>query len=102
MRLPPIPAIDAPGGAYRERPIEPRKTALLSIDMQNSEWSREKMTRARVPGAPEAAYLPMMEKIEAQLIPNQQRLQAWGRGASVGSTVGLARLPSRKGSMCGA
>jgi nicotinamidase-related amidase len=83
MRLPPIPAIDAPGGAYRERPIEPRKTALLSIDMQNAEWSREKMARARVPGAPEAAYLPMMEKMEAQLIPNQQRLQAAARKAGI-------------------
>lgn len=36
MSLTPIPAIDAPGGAYRERPIELRKTALLSVDMQNA------------------------------------------------------------------
>lgn len=78
-----IPAIDAPGGAYRERPIEPRKTALLSVDMQNAEWSPERMARARVPGSPEAAYLAIMEKIEHQLIPNQQRLQAAARKAGI-------------------
>ena len=66
MPLAPIPAVDAPGGAYRERPIDKARTALLSIDMQNSEWSPERMARARVAGSPEAAYLPMTEKIEAQ------------------------------------
>ena len=64
MRLPSIPAVDAAGGAYRERPIELAKTALLSIDMQNAEWSPERMTRARVAGSPEAPYLAIMEKIE--------------------------------------
>ena len=83
MSLTPIPAIDAPGGAYRERPIELRKTALLSVDMQNAEWSPERMTRARVPGSPEAGYLSIMEKIEHQLIPNQQRLQAAARKAGI-------------------
>ena len=83
MRLAPIPAVDAPSGAYRERPIEKARTALLSIDMQNAEWSPERMARARVPGSPEAAYLPMMEKIESQLIPNQRRLQAVARKAGI-------------------
>ena len=69
MRLPSIPAVDAAGGAYRERPIELAKTALLSIDMQNAEWSPERMARARVAGSPEAPYLAIMEKIEKQLIP---------------------------------
>ncbi len=64
MKLSPIPPVDAPDGAYRERPIEPRKTALLSIDMQNAEWSRERMAKARVPGSPESKYLYIMEKIE--------------------------------------
>jgi ureidoacrylate peracid hydrolase len=83
MKLSPIPAVDAPDGAYRERPIEPRKTALLSIDMQNAEWSRERMAKARVPGSPESKYLYIMEKIEKQLIPNQQRLQAAARKAGI-------------------
>ncbi|MFN0192788.1 MAG: cysteine hydrolase family protein [Aestuariivirga sp.] len=83
MALHPIPAIDAPHGAYRERAIEPRKTALLSVDMQNSEWSPERIARARVPGSPEAPYLEIMEKIERQLIPNQQRLQAAARKAGI-------------------
>lgn len=83
MKLSPIPAVDAPDGAYRERPIEPRKTALLSIDMQNSEWSPERIAKARVPGSKEAPYLDIMEKIERQLIPNQQRLQAAARKAGI-------------------
>ena len=83
MNFSPIPAIDAPHGAYRERAIEPRKTALLSIDMQNSEWSPERIAKARVPGSDEAHYLEIMEKIEMQLIPNQQRLQTAARKAGI-------------------
>ena len=83
MSLPLIPAIDAPGGAYRERPIDPSRTALLSIDMQNAEWSTERMARARVPGSPEAPYLSIMEKIGKQLIPNQRKLQAAARKAGI-------------------
>jgi nicotinamidase-related amidase len=83
MKFSTIPAIDAPHGAYRERAIEIKKTALLSIDMQNSEWSPERMAKARTKGAPEAKYLEIMEKIEGQLIPNQQRLQAAARKAGI-------------------
>lgn len=83
MKLAPIPAIDAPDGAYRERAIEPRKTALLSVDMQNSEWSPERMAKAKLPGAKEAPYRSIMEKIQNQLIPNQQRLQAAARKAGI-------------------
>ena len=83
MKPAPIPAVDAPHGAYRERPIEPGKTALLSIDMQNSEWSLERMAKARTPGSKEAPYLDIMEKIHTQLIPNQQRLQAAARKAGI-------------------
>ncbi len=83
MPLQLIPAIDAPGGAYRERPIKPSKTALLSVDMQNAEWNPGRMERARVPGSPEAPYLSIMEKIEKQLIPNQRKLQAAARKAHI-------------------
>lgn len=78
-----IPAIDAPHGAYRERAIEPRKTALLSIDMQNSEWSPERLAKARVVGSRESSYRDIMEKIQDQLIPNQRQLQAAARKASI-------------------
>jgi nicotinamidase-related amidase len=83
MTLLPIPAIDAPDGAYRERPIEPHKTALLSVDMQNSEWSPERIAKARVAGSKEAPYLDIMERIGKKLIPNQQRLQAAARKAGI-------------------
>jgi ureidoacrylate peracid hydrolase len=78
-----IPAIDAASGAYRERPIDPRRAALLSIDMQNAEWSPDAMARARRGEAPFAAKLSLMERIEAVLIPNQQRLQAAARAAGI-------------------
>ena len=83
MKLSPIPAVDAPYGAYRERAIEPRRTALLSIDMQNSEWSPERLAKARIKGSPESPYLDIMEKIQNQLIPRQQRLQAAARKAGI-------------------
>lgn len=79
----PLPAVDAPRGAYRERPIEPRRTALLSIDMQNAEYSPALIAEARRPGSPSAAMLPFYERIEGVLIPNQQRLQGAARAAGI-------------------
>jgi len=75
--------IDAPQGAYRERAIEPRRTALLSIDMQNAEYSPELLAAARQPGSPTAHMLHLYETIEKQLIPNQQKLQAAARAAGI-------------------
>jgi len=83
MALTPIPAVDAPGGVYRERPIEPGRTALLSIDMQNAEWSPEQMLRAQIPGSPDARKLYFLDRIETILIPNQRRLQAAARKAGI-------------------
>ena len=76
-------AVDAPNGAYRERAIEPRRTALLSIDMQNAEYSAELIAEARRPGSPRASMLQFYERIERVLIPNQQRLQAAARRAGI-------------------
>lgn len=78
-----IPAIDAAAGAYRERPVNPTRTALLSIDMQNAEWSPDAIERARRGEAPLARKLPLMQRIEQVLIPNQQRLQAAARAAGI-------------------
>ena len=78
-----IPAIDAAAGAYRERPVDPTRTALLSIDMQNAEWSPDAIERARRGEAPLARKLALMQRIEQVLIPNQQRLQAAARAAGI-------------------
>lgn len=78
-----IPAIDAPGGAYRERTIDPRRTALLSIDMQNAEWSPAALARARTGDPAVAGKRELMERIERVLIPNQRRLQAAARRAGI-------------------
>ncbi|BBK41936.1 hypothetical protein STVA_19560 [Allostella vacuolata] len=79
----PLPPIDAANGAYRERAIDPRRTALLSIDMQNAEWSPQAMERGRRGEAPHAHKLELMERIATVLIPNQQRLQAAAREAGI-------------------
>ncbi|MDY7229370.1 cysteine hydrolase family protein [Hyalangium rubrum] len=78
-----LPPIDAEGGAYRERSIEPRRTALLNIDMQNMEVSREIRDRARQPGTPESRKASYYERVERLVIPNQQRLQAAARKAGL-------------------
>jgi biuret amidohydrolase len=78
-----LPAIDAPNGAYRERPIDPKRTALLSIDMQNAEYSPALIAEARRPGSKLERYLPFYERIESVLIPNQKRLLAAARKAGI-------------------
>jgi nicotinamidase-related amidase len=79
----PIPAIDAPNGAYRERAIENGKTALLSIDMQNAEWSAEMQAASRDPSSPHAKHRDFLERVGSTVIPNQQKLQAAARKAGI-------------------
>lgn len=78
-----LPPIDAPGGAYRERPIEPGRTALLSIDMQNGEYSVERLARARAGDAEEARHQVLLERLADVVLPNQQRLQAAARAHGI-------------------
>ncbi len=67
----------------RDRAIAPARTALLSIDMQNAEWSPAQAERARQDGTPEAAKRSFLERMETIVIPNQQRLQAAARAANI-------------------
>jgi ureidoacrylate peracid hydrolase len=67
--------------ADRERPVEPDKTALLSIDMQNAEWTAERAEAARAGADPKHATL--LTRITDVVIPGQQRLQAAARAAGV-------------------
>ena len=76
-----VPAIDAQDGAYRERPIELAKTALLSVDMQNAEWTAERQRAASDPSSSEARQRYFLDRIGDVLIPNQQRLHAAARAA---------------------
>lgn len=78
-----LPEIDAPHGAYRERPIDPRRTALLSVDMQNSEFSPERLARARAGDEAEARHHVLLERLAATVLPNQRRLQAAARAAGI-------------------
>ena len=77
------PPIDAPNGAYRERSIVPARTALLSIDMQNGEFSAELLRAAGMPGSPESKKRAFYERIDDVVIPNQVRLQAAARQAGI-------------------
>jgi ureidoacrylate peracid hydrolase len=78
-----LPPIDAPGGVYRERAIEPKRTALLSVDMQNLELGPERFAASRRPGTREAAIVDYFERIESVVVPAQRRLQAAARAAGV-------------------
>lgn len=78
-----IPAIDADNGAYRERAIELSKTALLSVDMQNAEWTAERQKLAADPASHEAKERYFLDRVGNVLLPNQQRLQAAAREAGV-------------------
>ncbi|WP_454813907.1 cysteine hydrolase family protein [Labrys neptuniae] len=78
-----LPAIDAPGGAYREREIVPARTALLNVDMQNGEFNEQILARARMPDTPEAAKQAFYERIDSVVIPNQARLQEAARTAGI-------------------
>ena len=66
--------------ADRDRPIEKGKTALLSIDMQNMEWTAERAERARAGKEVDAHFLT---RLSDTVIPNQQRLQDAARTAGV-------------------
>ena len=69
--------IDAPGGAYREQPLDPATTALLSVDVQNMECGAPVRDRMR------ADKPDFVARIETLVIPNHQRLLAAGREAGV-------------------
>jgi ureidoacrylate peracid hydrolase len=78
-----LPAIDAPKGLYRERQIDVARTALLSIDMQNAEFSPERLARARAGDAAEARHRVFLERLATTVLPNQKRLQAAARAAGI-------------------
>jgi len=78
-----LPPIDAEGGLYRERAVEPTRTALLSIDMQNMECAAELRRRARQGGANDGEKAYFHDRLERIVIPNQQRLLAAARARGV-------------------
>ena len=80
--MPALP-IDAPHGAYRERPIVPSRTALLNVDMQNGEFNADLLERSRRPGTPEARKHAFYERVAKVVIPNQARLQQAAREAGI-------------------
>ena len=77
MKRSEIDAIPLPGDvAFRQRAVEPDRTALLVVDLQKGEYNDEKC-RAE----PEHAYL--WNRIRDVVVPNGQRLIAACRQADV-------------------
>ena len=77
MKRSEIDAIPLPGDvAFRQRAVEPDRTALLVVDLQKGEYNDEKC-RAE----PEHAYL--WNRIRDVVVPNGQRLIAACRPAGV-------------------
>ncbi|TSE09303.1 cysteine hydrolase [Mesorhizobium intechi] len=76
-------SLKAASPSDRLRPIEPKKTALLSIDMQNAEWSPELVAQSKIPGSPDAHKRSFLDRLDSVVIPNQKRLQAAARAADV-------------------
>ena len=67
----------------RDRAVVPERTALLSVDMQNAEWSPERLKLARQGGTPEAEKRAFLERLDSIVLPNQRRLQAAARAANI-------------------
>lgn len=64
---------EALGPKYRERSVEIRRTAVISVDMQNSDCARSLREDADPKRAP---YRHFYDQLDRVVIPNQQRLQA--------------------------
>ena len=56
--------------SFRQRPVEPERTALLVIDLQKGEYSAEKAAAA------DPAHRYLLERIRDLVIPNGQKLLA--------------------------
>lgn len=77
MRRREIDALPLTGDvSFRERAIEPGRSALLLIDLQKGEYSAQK-----VAAEPENAYF--WDRMADSVIPNGQRLLAACRGAGI-------------------
>lgn len=62
------------GARYRERAVEIRRTALVSVDMQNADCAQAKRDKALAPGAEAGPYRYFHERLQGLVIPNQRRL----------------------------
>ncbi len=77
MKRSEIDAIPIAGDvAFRQRAVEPERTALLVVDLQKGEYNQRKC-------AAQPDNAPMWERIATTVIPNGQRLLAACREAGV-------------------
>ena len=78
--MPLHPSVENASVADREQPIVRGKVALLSVDMQATEWTPERAAEAKAGRGADQDYLNRLSDI---VIPNQRRLQAAARAAGV-------------------
>ncbi|GAB5376669.1 MAG: cysteine hydrolase [Acuticoccus sp.] len=72
--------VAAASPADRQRPVEAGRTALLSVDMQNAEWTPQRAAAAREGRGDKRAYV---ERLTDVVLPNQTRLQDAARRAGL-------------------
>ncbi|MBL8711203.1 MAG: cysteine hydrolase [Rhodospirillaceae bacterium] len=85
------------GPAYRERPIVPQRTAIISVDMQNADCAAAKRRSSLEPNAEAAKYRYFHERLESLVIPNQQKIHAAARGIGVENIFVIIESLTRDG-----
>ncbi len=76
-------AVEAAGASFRERAVDPARTAILSIDMQEMEVGRRERALARQPGTKQHGHAAFYERVAEVVIPAQAKVLAAARAAGV-------------------
>ncbi|WP_062228483.1 cysteine hydrolase family protein [Aureimonas frigidaquae] len=76
-------AVESEGASYRERPVDPARTAILSVDMQEMEVGLRERELARQPGTKQNAHAAFYERVADVVIPAQRKILAAARAAGV-------------------
>ncbi|MDY0884970.1 cysteine hydrolase family protein [Dongia soli] len=66
------------GPAFREQAIDPQRTAIISVDMQNADCSAKVRNKAR-DDAEKTKYSYFHDRLTRLVIPNQQKIHAAAR-----------------------
>lgn len=94
MNKPADPASpEAMGPAYRERAIDLRRTAIISVDMQNADCSATQRRSTAV----DAKHRYFHERLETLAIPNQQRIHKAARACGMENIYVIVESLTRDG-----
>ncbi|MGO4724225.1 MULTISPECIES: cysteine hydrolase family protein [unclassified Inquilinus] len=71
------------GARFRERAVDLRRTAVISVDMQNADCAAKKRHGPVPEGAAGDGYRYFYDRLDRVVIPNQQRLHAATRALGI-------------------